>query len=110
MNNQKTVARTNTTITKTENRAPAQKPVGSVSNARYHDQFNDMTLDTGRYALHVIKENSGDYKIISEDQSLSSVDRAMGKRKVLAADVGIGLGAVGGTLGLIWLGKKVFTT
>ena len=47
--------------------------------------------------------------VIDEDQSMSSVDKALNKRKVLATDVCIGLGAVGGTLGLIWLGKKVFT-
>ena len=108
MNNQKTNTRANTTIVSAENHIPARKPAGSVSDTKYRDQFTDMTLDTGRYALHVLKENTGDYKVIGEDQSLSSVERAMGKRKVLAADVGIGLGAAGGTLGLIWLGKQVF--
>lgn len=108
MNNQKTVTRTNTTIVNPENRVPARKSETSVSDTKYRDQFTDMTLDTGRYALHVLKENSGDYKVIGEDQSLSSVEKAMGKRKVLAADVGIGLGAAGGTLGLIWLGKQIF--
>ena len=108
MNNQKTAARSNTSIVNPENRAPARKPEASVSDAKYRDQFTDMTLDTGRYALHVLKENSGDYKAIGDDPRLSSVEKAMGKRKVLAADVGIGLGAAGGTLGLIWLGKQVF--
>ena len=108
MTNQKAVSRPNTTITSAETCIPARKPDASLSDAKHRDQFMDMTLDTGRYALNVLKENSGDYKVIGDDQSLSSVDRAMGKRKVLAADVCIGLGAVGGTLGLLWLGKQVF--
>lgn len=108
MNNQKTSPRTNTTIVNPDNRLPFRKPDTSISDGKYRDQFADMTLDTGRYTLHILKENSGDYKVIGEDQSLSSVEKAMGKRKVLAADIGIGLGAAGGTLGLLWLGKQVF--
>lgn len=109
MNNQKTIARTNTAITEIRDRVPARKNYSSTSDTKYHDQIADMTLETGRYALHALKENSGDYKTIEKDQNLSSVEKAMGKRKVLAADIGIGMGAVGGILGLLWLGKKVFT-
>ena len=109
MNNQKTIARTNTAITEIRDRVPTRKNYSSASDTKCHDQIADMTLETGRYALHALKENSGDYKAIEKDQDLTSVEKAMGKRKVLAADIGIGLSAIAGTLGLIWLGKKVFS-
>ncbi len=109
MDNQKIAVKNDTTITKTEDHVPAQMPVRSAVDSKCFEQFTDMALDTGRFALHIINENSSDYKMIDEDQSMSSVDKALNKRKVLATDVCIGLGAVGGTLGLIWLGKKVFT-
>lgn len=46
--------------------------------------------------------------MINEDKNLSPVDKALGKRKVLAADIGLAMLGVGGALGLVWLAKKVF--
>ena len=46
--------------------------------------------------------------MINEDKNLSSVDKALGKRKVLAADIGLAMFGGSGTLWLVWLAKKVF--
>ncbi|MBQ3277412.1 MAG: hypothetical protein IJH47_10275 [Oscillospiraceae bacterium] len=75
---------------------------------KYRDQFTGLALDTGRGVISTIKENAGDYKVISEDKNLSPVDKALGKRKVLAADIGLAMLGGSGTLGLVWLAKKVF--
>ncbi len=108
MNNQENKTNTNHTIIAKQKNLPAKEPVRNKLDEKYGDQFMEMALDTGRYALHTIKENSGDYKCISEDKNTSPVEKAIGKRKVLAADIGIGIGTTGGLLGLIWLAKKVF--
>lgn len=106
MNNQKNKIITNNTTVSKVKPLPTREPVHNGD--KYCDQFMEMVLDTGRYALHTIKENAGDYKCISEDKNISPIAKAIGKRKVLAADIGIGISAVGSLLGLIWLTKKVF--
>ncbi len=75
---------------------------------KYRDQFTGLILDTGRGVIGSIKENTNDYEAINEDKSLSSVDKALGKRKILAADIGLGTLGTGSMLGLAWLVKKVF--
>ena len=110
MKNQKSVARSNNSVIKPEDRLAARSAVRQTLDEKYSGQFLDITMDAGRHALHMIKENAGDYKEIGQDKTMTPVDKALGKRKVLAADIGIGLGTGGGILGLIWLGKKVFTS
>ena len=75
---------------------------------KYRDQFTGLILDTGRGVIGSIKENTNDYEAINEDKRLSSVDKALGKRKILAADIGLGTLGTGSMLGLAWLVKKVF--
>lgn len=75
---------------------------------KYRDQFTGLALDTGQGIISSIKENASDYKVISEDKNMSPVDKALGKRKVLAADIGLAMLGGGGTLGLVWLAKKIF--
>ncbi len=99
--------RTNNTLAHTENNT-LRTAGNRALDEKYRDQFTGMALETGRNALNTIRENAGDYKAISEDKSMSPVDKALGKRKVMAADVGLGIGITGGVLGLVWLAKKVF--
>lgn len=108
MNCQKNKVTANNTIISKEKPLPARESVRNKPDDKYSDQFMEMALDTGRYALHTLKENAGDYKCISEDNNASPVNKALGKRKILAADIGIGISTIGGLLGLIWLAKKVF--
>ena len=77
-------------------------------NEKYRDQFTGLILDTGRGVIGSIKENTNDYEAINEDKSLSSVDKALGKRKILAADIGLGTLGTGSMLGLAWIVKKIF--
>ena len=65
-------------------------------------------MDIGQGVISTIRENVGDYKAINEDKSMSSADKALGKRKVLAADIGLGTLGVGSALGLVWIAKKDF--
>ena len=90
------------------NQDVARKAAGLGIDERYREQFTGLALETGRGIINSIKENAGDYKTISEDKNMSPVDKALGKRKVLAADIGLGILGTGGALGLVWLTKKVF--
>ena len=107
MNNNQN-SNTNTIILGKEKCISTQKGSRNTLDEKYCDQFMRMTLDTGCYALHTIKENASDYKKIGEDKNMSPVEMAMGKRKVLAADISLGICMTGGILGLLWLAKKVF--
>ncbi len=74
---------------------------------RNMSQFVDLSLAFGHGALNSIKENASDYKAIDDDESLSTVEKAVGKRKILFWDIGIGSATISGILGLIWIAKKV---
>lgn len=108
MSNKSNSTHTNSTIVCTKKHDVTQKTSSPALNEKYRDQFTGLVLDTGRGILNTIKENAGDYKAITEDKNISPVDKALGKRKVLAADIGLGIGATGGVLGLVWFAKKVF--
>lgn len=73
------------------------------------NQFTDIALAFGHGAINSIRENASDYKAINEDEELSPVDKAVGKRKILLWDVGIGTVTISSVLGLIWIAKKVIT-
>ena len=108
MSNKKNATHRSTDVTRVEKQNPTPKANGKTIDEKYREQFTDMALDVGREAIKSIKDGASDYKAISEDKNLSPIDKALGKRKVLAADIGIGIGATGGILGLAWLAKKVF--
>ena len=74
-----------------------------------YECYVTLAMDAGRDVISSIKENAVDYEIISEDKSLSSVDRALGKRKILAADIGLGTLGIGSVLGLAFIAKKAFS-
>lgn len=98
----------NNAVTRTDNHDVTQKTTRLSMDEKYREQFTGLAMETGRGIISSIKENAGDYKMISEDKSLSSVDKALGKRKVLAADIGLSALGTGSILGLVWLAKKVF--
>lgn len=108
MSNKTNSSRVNNAVVPTDNHDVSRKPGSQTMDEKYRDQFTGLALDTGRGVISTIKENAGDYKVISEDKNMSPVDKALGKRKVLAADIGLAMLGGGGTLGLVWLAKKVF--
>ena len=108
MSNKTNSTHTNRAIVRTDNHNAPQNPGNLTMNEKYRDQFTGLALDTGRGVISTIIENEGDYKVINEDKNLSSVDKALGKRKVLAADIGLAMFGGSGTLWLVWLAKKVF--
>ena len=101
-------SRVNNAVVTTDNHDVSRKSGSQTQDEKYRDQFTGLALDTGRGVISTIKNNAGDYKVISEDKNLSAVDKALGKRKVLAADIGLAVLGSGSTLGLVWLAKKVF--
>lgn len=76
-------------------------------NTNRMNRFTDIALAFGHGAINSIRENASDYKAIDEDEELSPVDKAVGKRKLLLWDVGIGSATISSVLGLIWIAKKV---
>ncbi len=100
--------RTNNAVVRTDNHEVIRKTNSQTIDEKYLDQFTGLVLDTGRGVINTIKENAGDYKTISEDKNMSPVDKALGKRKVLVADIGLGTLEIGSVLGLVWLARKVF--
>lgn len=91
----------------TNNTVEKHSPTQSMTAEKHHEQVLETALDATRYAFHVLKENAGDYKAISTDKDLSSVDKAIGKRKVLAADITISFCSIGAFLVLAWGAKKI---
>ena len=79
-------------------------------NLNHMKQFTDIAFAFGHGAINSIRENASDYKAINEDESLSPVDKAVGKRKILLWDVGIGTVTISSVLGLIWIAKKVIAS
>lgn len=77
-------------------------------NERYREEFTGMTIDAGRCVVNTMKENVSDYKMIDNDPNISSVEKAIGKRKLMLCDLGLGTGMIGGFMGLAWLAKKLF--
>jgi len=75
----------------------------------YCDQSMELVLDMGHGFINAIKENASDYKTISADEKMSPVDKALGKRKVLAADIGLSIFGLGGVFGLMLVVKKALT-
>ena len=55
-----------------------------------------------------MKSNAADYGKIDQDPDLSAVDKAVGKRKILALDILLGGVTITGSLGLLWLARKIF--
>lgn len=110
MSNKTNSTRVNDAATPTDKHDVSRKRDTKIMDEKYRDQFMGIALDTGRGAINTIKENAGDYKVISQDKNLTSVEKALGKRKILAADIGLTLAGGGGTLGLVWLAKKIFAT
>ena len=102
--------RANNVIACTDNYDASRKNNSQIIDEKYCDQFIELALDTGREFINTIKENARDYKVISEDKNLSSVDKALGKRKVWAADIVLTLAAGVGMLGLVWFTKRVFAS
>ncbi len=110
MSNKKNSSHENNALVPTDNNVVPRKSGSQTPNEKYRDQFTGLLLDICRGAISTNKENAGDYKEISEDKNLSSVDKALGKRKVFAVDIGLAVLGCGSTLGLVWLAKKVFAT
>ena len=108
MSNKTNSSRINNSVVSTDNHDVSRKSGSQALDEKYRDQFTGLVLDTGRGVINTIKENAGDYMVISEDKNLSSVDKALGKRIVLAADIGLAMLGGCGTLGLVCLVKKVF--
>ena len=108
MSNKTNPNHSNNAVARTDNHDVAKKAGSQSMDEKYREQFTGLALDTGRGIINSIKENAGDYKMISEDKNMSPVDKALGKRKVLAADIGLGALGNGSVLGLVWLAKKVF--
>lgn len=108
MSNKTSSPRTNNAVVPTDNHDVSRKSGSQTLDEKYRDQFTGLALDIGRGVISTIKENASDYKMISEDKNLSSVEKAFGKRKVLVADIGLGMLICSGTLGLAWLAMKVF--
>lgn len=98
----------NNVVVCTDNSRPVREISNQTPDEKYRDQFTEIVLDAGRGAINSIQENSGDYKTISEDKNMTSAEKALEKRKLLAADIGLGALEAGSLLGLIWFAKKVF--
>lgn len=71
------------------------------------NRFIDLTFIAGHNALNSIKDNLKDYNEINEDENISSVDKAIGKRKIMIMDIGLGTVTIGSVLTLVWLAKKI---
>ena len=108
MSNKTNTSRKNNAVIPTNKHGDLRKSGSHTIDEKNVDLFNELAIDIGRGVISTIKENAGDYKAISEDEHLSSVDKALGKRKVLAVDIVLSILAGGGTLSLTWLAKKVF--
>lgn len=80
------------------------------TNEKCNQQFTEMALSVGHTVVNSMKANIIDYRTINEDPSLSSIDKALAKRKILACDIGITLGTVGGCVSIVWLTRKIFST
>lgn len=78
------------------------------NNSKYREQFTQMSINASQEVVNSMRNNFADYKVIDSDKSLSAVDKAIAKRKLLAWDIGIGTGSIGSFLGLAWLAKKIF--
>ena len=109
MNNKTNYTQDNNEIVPANNHIIVQNPNNQSLDEKHRDQFTSLAMDAGRDVISSIKENAVDYEIISEDKSLSSVDRALGKRKILAADIGLGTLGICSVLGLAFIAKKAFS-
>lgn len=107
MNNKMPPTRKNNSAVHSEKQAAFKKDHCQYMENGYCDRSLELVLDMGHGFINAIKENAGDYKTISAEEKMSSVDKALGKRRVLAADIGLGVLGVGSALGLMWLAKKV---
>lgn len=79
-----------------------------TGSSRQSDPLSEMTLDAGRGIFDTMKSNAADYGKIDQDPDLSAVDKAVGKRKILALDILLGGVTITGSLGLLWLARKIF--
>ena len=108
MSNKTNYSREKNAVVPTDNHDVSRKSSSQTPDEKYRDQFIGLALNTSWTVINTIKENAGDYNAIREDKSLSPVDKALGKRKLLAADIGLAMLGGGSTLGLVWLANKVF--
>lgn len=107
MNNKTNSNRANNPVTSTDNH---DAPIISGNQAMkeiFLNQFTRIALDMNRTIISRVIDNGGDYKKIDEDNKLSPTEKALAKRVVLAADVGIGLLGCLATLVLVYGSNKV---
>lgn len=89
-------------------RAEVQDPAMDMNEKRCNEMM-DLAMSAGRGMASAIKENSGDYKAIEEDETLNSVEKALGKRKVLFCDMALGAFGFFGTYGMVCLARRLGT-
>ena len=107
MKKQDNTNRTTAIVCPSENQVQ-RKGSNQSLDEKYRDQITGLSVEAGRGVISALKENVADYKAIDAAKELSPVDKAIGKRKLLAWDIGLGTGTLGLSLGVAWLAKKVF--
>lgn len=83
------MVRGNTAVANADNHDTCRRTSGKTVDEKYQDQFMEFVLDGGRSIITIIKGNVGDYRMISEDKNISSVDKAIAKRVIQAVDIGL---------------------
>ncbi len=107
MSNKMDSTRKEETIITTNNQDVTQKTASQNADDSHREEFNELVIDAGRSVIKNLKENADDYKAISEDPHMSPVDKALGKRKVIAADIGLGTLTLGCMICLVKLARKI---
>lgn len=107
MSKKSTKAPNNTEVIEKKTDSAVQTSDEQSMSTNRMNQFTDIAFAFGHGAINSIRVNASDYKAIDEDEGLSSVDKAVGKRKLLLWDVGIGSVTISSVLGLIWIAKKI---
>ena len=64
----------------------------------YRGLIVELGFDAAKELYNRIKNNSGDYKSIDEDDNLSSVDKAIAKRKIFIFDSSLVVLLLGGLI------------
>lgn len=107
MSNKTNSNRANNSVVFFDNPAVSKISGNQDMNEKYFDQFAGVILNMCRVIVDRVVENSADYKAIDEDTNLSIEGKALAKRKLLVADIGIILSTSLGGLGLMCCAKKV---
>ena len=108
MNKKENILKSNIEAADTATMTVTKNHNTQIIDEKSMEQFNTLVLGIGERFLISLNENIGDYKAISADANLSSVEKAIGKRKILLLDIFIGTATVSSILTLIWIAKKVF--